>query len=1090
MDVKKYFLIALMVLCTVGISSLYGLDDSRLLRDPDIHGNTIVFSYGGDLWLTTTSGGNATRLTTHPGLEANPFFSPDGQWIAFTGQYDGNTDVYVIPATGGNPQRLTYHPDLDFVTGWSADSKYVYFSTFRESFNRYSKIFKIAISGGLAESLPMPMAWLGSESPDGKYYAYTKLSNRQSFQTWRRYRGGHAPFIWIFNYANNSVKMIPHTDSNDSFPNWMGKNVYFLSDRDRVMNLYAYDSQTDELHQLTQFTGADIKSFGTGDGQLVFEREGYLYLFNIESKQATKLTINIPGDLVNIRPGFKKAGRLINDASLSPTGKRVAFEARGEIVTVPAEKGDMRNLTRTTDKAERTPAWSPDGNQIAYFGEYNDQYALFIIDQKGETTPKIFSFEKSAYYVDLLWSPDSKKLLFQDHIQNLYYLDTTIPNAKAVKIDTDNRFLCYISASWSPDSQWVAYTKSGKNLLRSLYLYSLKDNKSTRITDAMSDVDSPAFDQKGKYLFFSASTNQAFDLGWVDLTGYPYNPDSSLYLVVLSAKESSPFKPESDEEEKKAETKDDSTNKKESTKDTPTAKTDEKKDKATVIDLDGIGNRIISLPIRKGRYYYLKTGLNKLYFLEMVESLANTAVNLHAFDMTKRKDEIILNDIGFYEISANGEKILYSKGDSQWQIADSNGKSEPGKGMIDTSQIELYSEPQKEWRQMLYEAWRINREYFYDPGMHGQDWPAVWQQYSQYVPYIAHREDLNYIIGQLIGELCVGHAYVGGGEYPEINRVPGGLLGADYEIKDGYYRFKKIYAGENWNPDLRSPLKEPGIDVKEGDYLLEVNGQQVKSPVNIYSFFEKTANKQVIIKVNTTPDLKNARTYTVVPLANERMLRQREWIESNRKKVEELSGGKIGYVYLPDTANGGYEFFNRYFFSHLDKEGIVLDERFNGGGMAADYIIELLNRPLFNYWISRWGVEGKSAESTIVGPKTMIIDEYAGSGGDAMPYYFKKRNIGKLVGKRTWGGLVGITGYPSLLDGGYVTSPSVGFMSTDGEFGVENVGVAPDIEVEQIPAEVIKGRDPQLETAVKVVLDELSKNPLPKLKKNPFPRGR
>lgn len=1086
-------LAALVLIITIGMTALYGIQDARLLRTPDIHGEHIVFSYGGDLWTTTIEGGNAIRLTSHPGLEINPYYSPDGKWIAFTAQYDGNTDVFIIPAEGGNPKRLTYHPLDDSVTGWSADGKYVYFSSIRDSYNRFLKIFKVPVKGGFPTPLPMPMAWLGSESADGKFFAYTKLSNRQSFNWWRRYRGGNAPFIWIFNYADLSVKKIPHPKSNDSFPRFMGDDVYFLSDRDRVMNLYAYNNKNGNLDKLTSFTGADIKSFGAANGKVVFERDGYLHLLDTAAKSTKKLTVNIPGDLPNIRPAFKKAGRSIYDFAVSPSGKRVAFEARGEIVTVPVEKGDIRNLTGTTDKMERTPAWSPDGKQIAYFGEHNKQYALFIVDQKGLNQPKIFDFDRSEYYREMTWSPDSKKVLFENWFSTLYYLDTTKPGAKPVMVADEPGISAPIDASWSPDSNWIVYTKSGANKLRAIHLYNLKTEKHYQITDGMSDANYPVFDPEGKYLYFAASTNWAFNVGWVDMSQIPHQDVRSLYLVVLSAKEPSPFKPESDEEAIKTDKENGAGSKKADKKNSKKSKDagkDSDKEKPTVIDIEGIGQRIVAIPVPTGIYSNLQAAKGKLYFTERERSYNQSTVHLHTFDMKERKDETIVKDIQTYRLSADGTKMVLLKRGFQWSVIPSSGKGEPGKGMLNTSQIEVYTEPLKEWRQMLYDAWRMQREFFYDPGMHGRDWPSIWKKYEEFLPYMAHREDLNYVIGMLIGELSVGHAYVFGGDSPEVDRVPGGLLGADYVLDKGFYRIKKIYEGENWNPNLRSPLTEPAILVKEGDYLLEVNGKPVKSEDNIYSFFENTSGKQVLIKVNNTPQLAGARTYTVVPINNEISLRNRQWIEDNRKKVAEMSNGKIGYVYLPNTGGAGFTFFNRYYYAHLDKEAVVLDERFNGGGTAADYFVDMMDRPIMNWWIGRWGREGRTPEAAIDGPKVMLINEYAGSGGDALPYYFRFRKLGKLVGKRTWGGLVGITGYPPLMDGGIVTSPTTSFVDLDGNFTVENEGVAPDVEVEQTPKLVIQGKDPQLEEAVKILLEELKTKKQLKFKHNDYPRDR
>jgi len=1054
------------------------MDNVRLLRNPDIYGSKIVFSYAGDLWLVDTTGGDAERLTSHPGIETDPFFSPDGKWIAFTGQYDGNTDVYIIPSKGGEPKRLTYHPRADQVVGWDNTGKFILFSSPRESYSRFTKIFKVSINGGLPESLPMPMAWLGAMSNDGNFFAYTSLSNRQSFNTWRRYRGGHAPFIWLFNLTNNTAQRITNDNSNNTYPKWLGNNIIFLSDRTKVMNLYSYNPKTNKINELTNYTGADIKTFGCDNNLIVFEREGYLHILNPKTKKIKKLTININADIYNIRPKYVKAN--IFSGAISPNGKRAVFEARGEIVTVPYEHGDIRNLSNTTNKMERLPKWSPDGKKIAYFGEHNNKYALIITDQKGEKK-EIIPLKTNAYYNLIKWSPDSKKILYITHDQKLYYIDLVTKKIKL--IDIENKQLTNIFADWSPDNKWIVYTKTGKNKLRALHLYSLKKDKSYQITDGLSDATNPVFDKTGKYIYFAASTNTAFDLGWVDLSQYPYQPTNSLYLIVLSKNQVSPFKPVSDEENTKPEKKD--------------KKDDKNKKKNNInlqIDIDNIQDRIVALPLSDGVYSMLQAVKDKLYFIKNVGDVRNgaprlTRSDLYSFDLKKKKEKLECKNINYYEISANNKKILYVK-NKAWFIGDLTQNIEKSAKKLKTNQIEVLIDPQKEYKQMLYEAWRINKLYFYDPGMHGQNWDSIWTYYKEYVPYIAHRKDLNYVIGQMIGELCVGHAYVGGGLYPETKHIPCGLLGADYEIANGLYRIKKIYKGENWNPDLRSPLTEPGINIKEGDYILEVNGKKVEATKNIYSYFIKTAGVQTRIKVSKTPDGKNAKEYTVVPISNETNLRNREWMDNNRKIVEKLSNGKLGYVYLPNTSVQGYINFMRYYFSNLDKEGMIIDERFNGGGYAADNIIDLLSRKLLNYWVGRWGDYGKTPEALVEGPKVMIINEYAGSGGDALPYYFKKLKLGKLVGKRTWGGLVGIIGYPHLMDGGYVTAPNIAIVDTDGKFAVENVGVSPDIEVEFDPASVIKGHDPQLEKAVETALEELKKHPVKKFKREDFPRGR
>jgi len=1068
----------------------YAINDARLLRSPDISGDKVVFVYGGDLWMVSVKVGNAVKLTAHQGIESNPFFSPDGKWIAFSGQYDGNGDVFIIPSEGGIPVRLTYHPALDLATGWSADGKKVFFSSTRESLNRrVSQMFEVSIEGGPASKLPLPSAYFGSDSPDGGYYAYTPLPN--AFTTWRRYRGGEAPYVIIFNKADNSIKKVTRKDSNDTSPQWMGNDVCFLSDRDRVMNLYSFDPKSEALKQITHFKGADIKTWGTDGKQIIYEREGYLHLLDPQTGKSVKLTVNVPDEALNTRGRFVNVLNNINSYDISPTGKRALFSARGEVLTVPAEKGDIRNLTRTPAVMERDAVWSPDGKKIAYFSENNGEYALFITDQEGREKPEIIELDEHAYYKNPIWSPDSKKLLFSDSRLSLSYVD--IEKKKVVKIASDTYFKGFyyytLTAAWAPDSNWIAYTKLMDGFMNQLFLYSLKDGSSSPVTDGMSDANSPAFDKNGKYLYFAASTNKSLDVAWADMSEYPNNPTSSIYAAILSADEPTPFKPESDDEklkedEKKAEKDTDKKDGKDKDK-----KDEKEKPKPIKVDVADIGNRIVAIPVPAGEYYMLQAGEEgKFYYAE--QKRPDFVFNIHCYDMKERKDEVILESVNGYAVSADGKKMIYSAKPNVYFIVDAGKKVKSGDGKLKTEEMEVYSDLKAEWGQMLHEAWKIHREFFYDPGMHGQDWEAVWNQYKVYIPYISHRDDLNYLIGMINGELCVGHAYVFGGEFPKTETVPGGLLGADYETADGLYRIKKIYRGENWNPDLRSPLTEPGVNVKTGDYILEVNGRPIKGTDSIYSFFEKTAGKQILLKVNSKPTLDGARAVTVVPIPNEAGLRHREWIELNRKKVEEMSGGKIGYVYLPDTSVPGFDYFTRYYYAHLNKKAVVVDERFNGGGYAADYIVDYMSRPLLNYWKSRYGKPQWSPTASIFGPKAMIINEWAGSGGDALPYYFKKRGLGPLIGKRTWGGLVGISGYPPLMDGGGMTSPTIGYVSEDGEFGIENYGVAPDIEVEITPADYVAGRDTQLEKAVQVLLDDLKKNPPKEFKPGPYPRGR
>jgi tricorn protease len=1072
---KILFIISILIL---GSNFIFAINDCKLLRQPDVCSKGIVFAYGGDLWIVGREGGDARRLTSHIGFEFSPKISPDEKWVAFSGEYDGNMDVYLIPLEGGAPTRLTFHPGPDVVVEWTPDSQNIVFSTPRISYHRFFRFFKVDIEGGFPEPLLLPMAYLGSYSPDGTYMAYTPLPN--AFNTWKRYRGGLAPHIWIFSFKDYSTKEIPHGDANNTYPMWLGNKVYFLSDREGIMNLFSYDTKKETVEQVTDLKNYDIKSASAGKGAIVYEWAGEIHFHEPSSGKSSKVTINVPSDLINVRPRFEKVDRQILNFDLSPTGVRAAFEAHGEILSVPAKKGDIRNLTNSPAFCDRDPSWSPDGQSIAYFSDSSGEYALYVVDQKATMKSVKIDFPKPSFYYSPSWSPDSKKIAFTDKHLNLYYLDLTAREPILIDKDTYSHPERSLDPVWSLDSKWIAYTKRLDNHFRAVHLYSLESGKSHQITDGMSDAISPVFDSSGEYLYFAASTDSGPTSGWLDLSSIYRNITRSLYVVVLRKDLPSPLAPESDEEKKEEE-------KTEESKEKEKAEEEKKKEPEFRVDLENIGQRILSLPVPARDYSTLRNGdKGILFYLESVPN--QPGYTLHRFEMKERKSEPFLEGVFAYGVSHDGKKLLYYNSPQRiWGIVDTKGKVKIGDGKLNTAALEVRIDPQAEWEQMLRETWRINRDYFYDPGMHGVDWPKMYERYAAFLPYVSHRSDLNFLIAEMIGELVVGHAYVGGGDYPDLESVPGGLLGADYEIQNGRYRIKKIYSGLNWNPDLRAPLTEPGINVQEGDYILKVNGRELKAPTNIYSLFEKTADNQVVLTVNSEPEEKGAREATVVPIQNETGLRNRAWVEGNLERVDELSKGKVGYVYLPNTAGAGYTYFNRYFFAQLQKDALVVDERFNGGGYAADYIVDLLDRPLLSYWATRDGKDFPTPLGSIFGPKVMIINEYAGSGGDALPLYFRRRGIGLLVGKKTWGGLIGIYDYPRLMDGGFVTAPRLAIWSPDGKWEVENVGVPPDIEVEMTPAKVIAGKDPQLEKAVEVVLKELEKKPVPKPKRPAYP---
>ncbi|MCS6805298.1 MAG: PDZ domain-containing protein [Acidobacteriota bacterium] len=1082
-----------LVLIVIGVG--FGqAEKPLLLQQPTLSRTHIVFAFAGDLWIVGRDGGQAQRLTTGAGLETRPHFSPDGQMIAFTGEYEGNVDVYIVPATGGVPRRLTYHPEADVVVGWTPDGKQVLFRSNRNSHSpRFSRLFTMPLEGGFPTELPLPMAEEGAYSPDGSRLAYLPIAREpfpgegQFFQAWKRYRGGMTTPIWIAKLADSTIEKIPRENSNDFNPMWIGNRIYFLSDRNGPVTLFAYDTATKRVTQVIRNDGLDIKSASAGPGAIIYEQFGSLHLFDLSSGQTKRLNIQVAGDVLSVRPRFEKLTNRIVSAGLSPTGARAVFEARGEIVTVPAEKGNARNLTNTPGVAERDPAWSPDGKWIAYFSDESGEYQLHVRDQSGMgETRKINLGNPPSFFYSPTWSPDSKKIAYTDKRLNLWYVD--LDKGTPVKVDTntyENPWRMFDPA-WSPDSRWIVYTKQLKNRLGTVFVYSVEEAKSYQITDGMSDARFASFDKSGKYIYFTTSTDVGPTTGWLDMSSFNRRVTRSAYIVVLRKDLPSPLAPESDEEKQPSE------GQRSANAAASADKPAEKKepDKVT-IDLENISQRILALPIPARNYTGMIAGkAGTIYLLEaelgITALLGPTPVTLHKFELEKRKLDKMLEGISTFELSANGEKMLYRQGE-RWVIAATGQPVKPGEGALKLDEVEIRVDPRAEWNQMYREVWRIQRDFVYDPGWHGLDLRAAEQKYRPYVDGIAHRADLNYLFVEMLGELSLGHLFVAGGDLPPVPSVRGGLLGADYKIENGRYRFARVYNGENWNPQLRAPLTQPGVNVQAGEYLLAVNGRELRASDNIYSFFEGTADKQVVIRVGPDPGGANARDVTVVPVASEAGLRNMAWIEDNRRKVDQLSGGRLAYVYLPDTAVGGYTNFNRYYFSQIHKEGAIIDERFNGGGTAADYIIDYLRRPLMNYWTTREGEDFTTPVGSIFGPKAMIINEYAGSGGDLMPWMFRRAGIGPLIGKRTWGGLVGIYDYPPLIDGGQVTAPRVAFYSPDGQWDVENRGVAPDIEVEFDPAAWRAGRDPQLEKAVETVMEMLRKNPLPKPKKPAYP---
>lgn len=1095
MRVRMAVLTGVLLACA-GLSR--GADETPLLaHSPTLSKTQVVFAYGGYLWSVPREGGDARQLTTG-GHEGLPIFSPDGNWIAFTGQYDGNIDVFVIPADGGEPKRLTWHPAADIAVAWTPDGKKVLFHSGREAYADFDRLYTVPVAGGPAEVLPM---WRGEDawfSPDASRMAY--VPNEVWQTSWKRYRGGQTTPIYIVRLSDLALEKVPRENSNDKRPVWLGDTVYFLSDRNGPVSLFAYDIKTKAVKQLVDNKSLDFKSLSAGPDALVYEQFGGIFLYSPASGKSSKVDIRIAGDLPSTRAHFEKAADKIQNAAISPTGARAVFEARGEIFTVPGEKGDIRNLTRTSAVAERDPAWSPDGKSIAFFSDESGEYALHIADQSGSgSVKKINLGNPPSYFYSPLWSPDSKKIAYTDKRLNLWYVD--VEKGTPVKVATDRYDdpTSTMTETWSPDSKWLTYSKLLENHLRAIFVHSLETGKESRITDGIGDARYPVFDKGGKSLIFAVSTDMGLSAGWLDLSSFQHPVLRSVYAAVLKKGDPSPVEPLSDEEKVGEEKKDAAGDKgkeadksKEGEKGKEGDKKDAKKEEPVkvAIDLDGISQRIVSLPIKPARYEGLDTGKAGTLFLSEIVDVPRFGEQPHLtvskFDFTTRKTEPFLGGITGFGVSANGEKVLYRQGPG-WFIAATAAAPKPGDGALKLDEMEVNVDPRAEWNQMYHEVWRIERDFLYDPNHHGLNMPAAEKKYSVYLKGLGGRGDLNYLFDEMLGEITIGHMFIGGGDLPEPKRVKGGLLGADYKIENGRYRIARVYNGENWNPDLRAPLTQPGVDVKAGDYLLEVEGREVRAPAEVYSFFENTAGRQIKIKVGPSADGKDAREVTVVPLPSDFALRNRAWEEDNRRKVDELSGGKLAYVHVPDTAVGGWINFNRFYFAQVGKQGAVIDERYNHGGEVADYIIDMLKRPLRNCAISREGEAFCSPLAQIYGPKTMIINEMSGSGGDALPWMFKQDKIGPLVGTRTWGGLVGIYNYPPLMDGGFVTAPRVGIYGLHGEWEVENNGIKPDIEVENDPASVAAGHDAQLERAVTVTMEALKKNPVVIPEHPPYP---
>ena len=1103
---------------------------TRLLRTPTVSATHIAFAYASNIWVVERAGGRARRLTSFQGTTSNPQFSPDGKWIAFSGDYGGNLDVYVVPAEGGEPKRLTWHPGGDQVQGWTPDGTHVVFASGRASWapSGAPRIWTVPAAGGVEEPMALPRAYQGKISPDGTRVAY-RMNNSWDEER-RNYRGGQNRPVWIVDLKTYDLVTPPWTGSKDSDPVWMGDTVYFISDRDGVANVWSFETKSKKLAQVTSFDDFDVKALGSGGGAVVFEQAGFVHELDPKSGRSHVVPITATGDFPWMMPRWEDVTARMTNLALSPTGKRVVAEARGEIFTIPAEKGDIRNLTQSSGSAEREPAWSPDGKYISYFSDKSGEYTLVIEEQDGLKPPREIALPSPTRYYTPSWSPDSKKILYHDTNFRVWVLDVTTGQAKVVGSDPWAVPERTLNPVWSPDSKWVAYASRLQSLYRAIFVTNIETGETRQITDGLADAMYPVFDAGGKYLWFLASVNLGLGSQWLDMTSYDREETFGLYLAVLKKGEPSPLLPESDEDtgvsqatpgggragggrggeaapagEAGAAQADQ----------TPPAARAPRAPVTVQIDADGLAQRIIAIPgVPERQYALLKAGAaGTVFYLEAQAAGGGGSGGgpggggsvLHRYRLSDRRAAQFVTGVAAYDVSADGRKLVYrasgggapggrggagggTAGPSLFLVDADRTPPQAGQGRLTVS-LRMYLDPKEEYRQIFSEGWRLQRDYFYVPNTHGSDWPKMKQMYGVLLPHVRHRADLNYLLDNMGAEIAVGHSYVRGGDMPSVPSSPGGLLGADFIIEAGRYKVARIYDNESWNTDLRAPLASPGADVAVGEYVLAVNGVELRAPDNIHRLLDGTANRQTVLTVNAKPLMEGARQVTVIPVASEQGLRTRAWVEHNRRLVDKLSGGQLAYVHLPNTGQGGYASFNRYYFAQQHKKGAILDERFNGGGSAADYIIDVLGRTFDGYFNNVAGdrYPFTSPAAGIWGPKVMIVNEMAGSGGDLMPYMFKLRRIGPLVGMRTWGGLVHTADTPPFVDGGSMIAPRGGFFTRDGKWAVENEGTPPDIEVENWPKDVIAGKDPQLERAVEEAMRLLKAKPVNRLTKEPPP---
>jgi len=1051
-----------------------------LMRFPDVYKDKVVFVYGEDIWTASTAGGVAARLTIHDGEERFPKFSPDGSMIAFTGEYDGNADVYVMNADGGNITRVTYHPAFDEVVGWHPTENKILFSSARSSFSRFTRLFLVSPDGTDVEELIMHEAAQGSYSPDGSKIAYNRVS--REFRTWKRYKGGTAQDIYIFDFRDNKDSKITDFEGTDRIPMWIGNKIYFSSDRDRVLNIFAYDTQTEQIAQITHHKEYDVRRPSMGGNEIVYELGGELWLLDTDTGKTRRIDVEIRSDAPEARPYIKEVSDYITGFDCSPSGKRALIVARGEVFTVPKEEGPTRNLTRDSGARDKDAVWSPDGRTIAYLSDKSGEYEIYLVDPMGKEEAIRLTRYKDGYRHTLRWSPDSKKIAFADQTLRCYILDvdskkiTEVDKADYENIDVSLDLKPIYDFAWSPDSRFIAYSKMGEDLVYKVYIYSLDGGEIHCVSQGIFNDFNPMFTRDGKHLLFISNRRFSPTLGDFEWE-MVYKKVAGIYCLTLQ-KDGAPLLPfESDEEEVKGEEE---------------GKKDDKDEKGeeTVhveIDFDGIADRIESLPLERGNYRHLLVNESALFYLNKDEGDFNRFefrevrdMDLYRFSFEKREEEKVIDGINGYALSADGKSIVYKQHHSIG-IIDAGAKESHGEA-LNLSDLKMRLDPRAEWMQIFNEAWRMERDFYYDPNMHGIDWNAMKEKYGKLVPYASCRQDMRFIIGELIGELNTSHTYVFGGDRRRnAESVNVGMLGVDWQLDkaNNRYRFGKIYRVSDWTRGTIAPLSRPGIHISEGDYLLKINGRDITADRNIYSYFQGLAGEQVTLLVAGNPSGKGAVEYTVEPLGGEYTLRYLDWVEHNRLVAEKESNGQIGYLHLPDTYLGSAQEFPKYFYSQTQKKGLIVDGRFNGGGLDPDIFLERLDKKVLGFWTRRYSHDQINPHYATRAHLVCLTNRQAGSGGDMLPMEFQMKGMGPVIGTRTWGGLVGVSMWIPLIDGGGLSAPDYRIYTPGGEWIVENEGITPDIIVDLDPVEMSNGYDAQLMKAIEVLKEKIKEEPRP-----------